>query len=58
MRSVRFTPRGSEKRALGNFMSVRVHRAMEREYRNLSGIDVDVGGSNMAGMDMRELEIR
>ena len=34
MRSVRFTPRGSEKRALGNFMSVRVHRAMERELQD------------------------
>ena len=33
-------------------------RAMEREYRTLSGIDMDVGRCGMTGMDMRELEIR
>ena len=32
--------------------------AMEREYRTLSGIDVDVGRRGMTGIDMRELEIR
>ena len=33
-------------------------RAMEREYRTLSGTDVDVGRCGMTGMNMRELEIR